>query len=206
MSEQRAFPLHWPAGWPRTPRNKVTFSHFGRNKSGRGHSMSHATDCLLHEIKLLGGWAVVISTNVELRRDGLPRSDRRTPDDQGAAVYFTLDQKRVSLACDKWDRVECNVYAIAKHVEALRGQARWGVGSVQQAFAGYTALPEKRGPSCWEELGLAETATEEQVLAAWRQRAKEAHPDAGGSVEAFQTLSDAKDIALATIREGRERR
>lgn len=61
--------------------------------------------------------------------------------DRGAAVYFEMKGKPVSLACDKWNRVEDNIWAIAKHIEALRGQQRWGVGSIEQAFRGYTALP-----------------------------------------------------------------
>jgi hypothetical protein len=163
--------------------------------------MDHVTRAVLHELELLGASRVVISTNIELRRDGSPLSNRRAPDDCGAAIFFTLKGRQVALACDKWDRPECNVYAIAKHIEAMRGQTRWGIGSVEQAFSGYTALPPKTHASCWEQLGLNETATEEQVLAAWRLKARDAHPDSeGGSHEAFVSLSEAKDIALATIR------
>jgi hypothetical protein len=43
---------------------------------------------LLNEIKLLGGRLPVISTNVRLRRDGLPYANDHVPDDKGAAVYF----------------------------------------------------------------------------------------------------------------------
>jgi hypothetical protein len=38
-------------------------------------------------------------------------------------------------------------------------------------------------------------------MAAWREKAKSAHPDAGGSHEAFTALSEAKYIALATARQ-----
>jgi hypothetical protein len=77
--------------------------------------------------------------------------------DPGIAVYFTLGKKRVVLACDKWAAPQENIYAIAKHVEALRGQDRWGVGSIEQAFAGYMALEERTGPSCFEILGISLT-------------------------------------------------
>ena len=73
----------------------------------------------------------MISTNLKLRLDGLPRSDQATPADPGVAVYFELDGKTIVLACDKWNRVADNIYAIAKHVDALRGQDRWGVGTVE---------------------------------------------------------------------------
>jgi hypothetical protein len=108
------------------------------------------------------------------------------------------------LACDKWNRPEDNLWAIAKHIDALRGQARWGVGSVEQAFAGYAALPHRSGPDPWEVLGVQQTATEAEVLAAFRHKARAAHPDTGGSHDAFAELSQAKDIALATIRSRRK--
>lgn len=82
------------------------------------------------------------------------------------------------MACGKWNRAQDNIWAIAKHVEALRGQERWGVGSIEQAFRGYTALPEKSGGvSWWEVLGVAMNASEEQVQAAYRSKAKLLHPD-----------------------------
>ena len=55
------------------------------------------------------------------------------------------------LACDRWDRPEHNLRAIAKHVEAIRGQERWGVGSVAQAFRGYQALPSRATGKPWWE-------------------------------------------------------
>ncbi len=100
-------------------------------------------------------------------------------------------------------RSEENLYAIAKHVEALRGQDRWGVGSLDQAFAGYAALQHRTEADPWELLGVATTASEPEILAAYRDKAKSAHPDVGGSHEAFAALSQAKDTALATLRSRR---
>jgi hypothetical protein len=113
-------------------------------------SVNDATGELLGELERLGAAeGPVISTNLKLRLDGLPRSDQATPADPGVAVYFELDGKTIVLACDKWNRVADNIYAIAKHVDALRGQDRWGVGTVEQAFRGYTALPSGDGTDPW---------------------------------------------------------
>ena len=82
-----------------------------------------------------------MSSNIPRGKQGSPISNIGVLKDPGVAVYFTIKEKPVSLACDKWVHVEDNIWAIAKHIEALRGQERWGVGSIEQAFAGYTALP-----------------------------------------------------------------
>lgn len=154
--------------------------------------MERARRSLALELDRLGAASVILSTNVELRLDGNPYSNRKPPEDKGAAVYFKLDGKDVSLACDRWDRVECNIWAIAKHVEALRGQDRWGVGNIEQAFRGYLALPEKTsGSAWWEVLGVAINASAEQVKEAYRLLVKKHHPDAGGDTELFHRLQEA---------------
>jgi hypothetical protein len=191
MSEH-AFPLQWPLGWKRG--NTYRRSPFGN------HSIDRATRELMGELRLLRAQNPVLSSNLALRKDGFPHSGQPQPRDPGVAVYFTLGKKRVVLACDKWDRVQHNIWAIARHVEALRGQDRWGVGSIEQAFAGYMALEERTGPSCWDVLEVTPDATEQQILDAYRRKAREAHPDAGGSSEAFVQVTQAKDIALATRR------
>lgn len=196
MSNQTAYPLAWPVGWPRT--KFPARSRFGTyyNKP----SVAKARDLLTAELSRMGVTRVVLSTNIELRRDGLPYSNQKDPKDSGVAVYFTLNGKSVVLACDKWNTVGDNIWAIAKHIEALRGQDRWGVGSIDQAFTGYLALNEKTQASCWEVLGITAQASEGEIMAAYRSKSKTTHPDAGGSIGAWNELNAAKDIALATVR------
>lgn len=189
-----AYPLTWPDGWKRA-------KHRVRARFGE-HSMSRAVREVLAELLRLGvpDWSVVISTNVELRLDGLPYSNQKPPADPGAAVWFTLGKlkERRVLAVDKWDRVEHNLWAIANHVGALRGQERWGVGSLEQAFRGYAALPD---PNDWRTiLGLhGGEPSEEAIVAAFRRLSLERHPDTGGSAEAFVELVRARDAALKAI-------
>jgi len=66
----------------------------------------------------------------------LPRSDRRAPQDPGAAVYWRNGDKKLVLACDKYTSVGENLYAIGKTIEATRGIERWGAVTAEQAFAG----------------------------------------------------------------------
>ena len=74
-----AHPLAWPEGRPRTKRPQRSRFDVG---------FANARDELFDEIRRLGGSVPVLSTNVELRRDGLPYASRPEPDDSGAAVYF----------------------------------------------------------------------------------------------------------------------
>jgi DnaJ domain len=208
MSEQQAYPLSWPDGWPRTKfRSSSNFVRAAKYGASR-HSMQESADFLIGELDLLGATKGVLSTNIKRRLDGVPYSGQAQPTDPGAALYFELKGKPVSLACDKWNRVEDNVWAIAKHIEALRGQNRWGVGSIEQAFRGYTALPavgESEASSWWKTLGVAINATTDQVRAAYRILAKNHHPDNGGDVEMFRRLSAAMERFEFEARE-RERR
>jgi len=197
-SEATSCPLAWPVGWPRASRRDR--ARFG------AHSMVDASKLVYAELGRMGvgDWQVVISTNVSLRRDGLPYSGQAQPQDPGAAVYFVVKGARRVLACDRWDRVEHNLWAIAKHVEALRAQERWGVGTTEQAFAGYAALPEARnGRRSWSEVlgfGPGKAVLVENPRATWadvmrdrfRELARDRHPDVpGGSHAAFVELREA---------------
>lgn len=194
MSAQERYPLSWPAGWPRTPsvrRKRSTFSSYGKELS-----VAQATSRLQGELDRLGARAAILSTNVELRLDGLPRSGQRTPDDPGAAVYFRLKNAPRALACDAWTTVAGNIAALAAHIDALRRIDRYGVGSVEQAFAGYAALPPT-GEDWWLVLEVARSSTVLQIEQAYRTKAMQAHPDRGGTDAEMSRLNVARDAAVA---------
>lgn len=211
MNNQNAFPLSWPKTWKRTDSHlraaapffvtRTTYDDAGVSRyAGRTRrSMSDAAEEVLRQLAQLGAQQVVISTNVELRNDGLPYSNRRPPEDPGAAVYFVLRKRPCVLASDKWKRVEDNLWAIAKHIEALRGQERWGVGSVEQAFAGYTALPapgDSTAATWYNVLGVSADCSYDDALAAYRAEAMKTHPDKpGGSHESMSRLNASWDQA-----------
>lgn len=157
--------------------------------------MDEAFRALKIEMGRLGVESWILSSNVPRRvTDGAPYSNTRMQPDPGVAIYFKLDGKDLSLACDKWLRVECNAWALAKHIEALRGTDRWGVGRIEQAFGGYTALPgigQSGGIKWWEILGVPVNASAEQVKEAYRILAKKHHPDRGGDRELWDRLQEA---------------
>lgn len=196
MSETN-YPLFWPTGWRRTDSYRRSSSRFGNRT--KGVSMTTALCNIDRELRLLRAEHFVISTNIRVKPDGWPYANQARPSDPGTAIYFTLKKRRVSLACDKWVSPEENIYAIAKHIEAIRGQERWGVGSIEQAFAGYAALPHRTGPSCWDVLGLEPGAIETAIRERYKTLVKTCHPDApGGSSEKFSELQEAVNIAIQT--------
>lgn len=169
-----AYPLNWPAGFPRskTPQR----SQFAPV------AFAIARDELLAELRRLGARDVVLSSNIPLRKDGYPTADfeRRRIHDHGVAVYFRRNGKPQVLACDRWDRVEHNLRALARSIEALRGLTRWGASDIlERAFLGMTALPAPE--QWWSALGVGENASLAEIEAAFRSRMKQAHPDVGGS-------------------------
>lgn len=187
-----AYPLAWPNGWPRTPSHRRQPSRFSPG------GLSKEAQETIWELSRLGARNAVISTNIELRRDGLPYSGRRAPDDPGVAVYFTYEGRQQCIPCDRWSTVEENLRAIWKSIEALRSLERWGAKSfVDAAFTGFTAIA---GPASarawWDVLGISQWANREQINAAWRDKARQAHPDAGGSDAAMSEINAARDQGL----------
>jgi hypothetical protein len=180
-----SYPLHWPAGRPRTPRNQISYSRF--SPGNRAQEVRSVQD----ELWRLGAKNVIVSTNVRLRRDGLPYAGDKAPDDQGVAVYFDYLGGQKCFACDRWETVEENLRAIFKSIEAIRGLDRWGSKSfVDAAFTGFAALPspEMQKP-WWEVLG------KDEIRSAYRRKSMELH-QAGASETAQVDLNIARDRGL----------
>jgi hypothetical protein len=160
--------------------------------------VSHAIERLSGELARLGATSELLSSNLDVRLDGLPRSGQAEPDDRGVAVWFWLKKKPLCLACDKWDRVADNVAAIAQHIDALRRIDRYGVGSIEQAFAGYVALPAS-ATEWWVILGVPPHATLDEVNRRFKELARTNHPDVGGNVDEFQRISEARRAASQVL-------
>jgi hypothetical protein len=207
-----AHPLYWPEQWPRTApsarerttRYKITFSD--------------ARDRLVHELKLLGAIEIVLSTNIPLRRDGLPRMDIAEPSDAGVAVYWIERGKwdadkhdyaqvpRV-IACDHWQKVRDNIRAVGLAVEALRALKRCGATQIaDKAFTGFAALPAHAGASStgarpWRVvLGLnGGPLTRTQIEDAYMRAVRTAHPDLGGTQDLMVEVNAAYREAVSAI-------
>lgn len=208
----QAHPLQWPLGRPRTQsRRDAAFSKRVR-EAGKTYdtqknlSIADAIKRLQDEVDRLRVSDYVLSTNVALRLDGMPRSDQAAPADPGVCLYFTLKGKPHALPCDTYRRVADNIAAIAKHIEATRAIERYGVATMEEMFTGFTALPSPTAKKPWREvLGLKPEwhGTANEIEVRYRAVAKNVHPDLpGGSHEAMAELNRARDAALDEVAHG----
>lgn len=186
--DELAFPLAWPDGHPRTEPHMRQRARF-KVTAGR------ARDDLVEELRRLGARYIVISTDVPLRRDGLPYAGG-DPEDTGVAVYFDLDGEQHVLPCDRWNTVGDNLQALAKTVEAMRGIERWGTGGMmRRAFSAFKALPAAPR-EWWHVLGVSRVSSLAVVKDRYRELAREAHPDTPtGSHEQMSRLNAAMAAA-----------
>lgn len=216
------YPLAWPVGWRRTApasRTRAQFKKATRYEDlgngagqryipGRSLTMSESTMRALGELRRTGvqDGDHVISTNVVLRLDGLPRSDQRTPADPGVAVYWE-DRRagaRRCMAIDIYDRVEDNLAAIAATLEAMRAIERHGGAAIlDRAFTGFTALPPPMAAGKpWREVfgyPPGHKVTRLELDGAYRTARSDAHPDKGGTSEAFQGVQAAYEQAAREL-------
>lgn len=197
MSESvKRYPLEWPIGWKRCRSRRMGRFHV----ASRYISVSEATARLERELDRLHAKNVTLSTNVSLRLDGRPRSDER-PSDPGAAIYFSFRGKATVLACDSFTDVGQNIAALAAHLDALRSIERYGVGTIEQALAGYKALPADTAADWRAVFGFSADANPsvEQVQSAYREAAKVRHPDIGGTEIEMSHVNRARDYAMMEL-------
>lgn len=207
-----AYPLQWPEGWKRTTpadRKAAKFNKAGAARVPGGWrpradlTMADALGRLLAELERMGIHRddVVISTNVPVRLDGLPRSGAADPADPGAAVYWRewgeSKTTRV-MAIDIYDRVADNIAALAATLDAMRAIERHGGAAIlERAFTGFTALPAPGAARKWFDiLGVTPGASKDEIHAAYRKLASANHPDKGGTAEAMAAVNKARDEGL----------
>lgn len=207
-----AYPLQWPAGWERSTYDQRAFGRFGKQVTKYGSpsadgsrgswkkkgevSIAEAVTRVRTELGRMGvdDDDLVISTNVELRLDGFPRSGRPEPSDPGACVYWrTNDGEARCMAIDRYHGVAHNLAAIAATLEAMRAIERHGGAEIlNRAFTGFVALPEPGTTEHWcDVLGVPEGADAATVQVAYQRLRSQHHPDKGGDPEAFNRIQRA---------------
>jgi hypothetical protein len=207
-----AFPLHWPAGWRRLEPSARTRARFAKQvmrtspyiPPGGGVPARYAAraevtiadgvERIRAELARMGvsDYDLVISSNLQLRLDGLPRSGQRDPADPGVAVYWR--DSRVDgwpmrcMAIDRYDRVADNLAAVAATLEAMRAIERHGGAEIlDRAFTGFTALPAPGGSEHW-----ADVLDRDDPEGSYRRLRAKHHPDrAGGDAGEFHRVQQA---------------
>lgn len=193
-----AYPLCWPAGWPRSQRRKHPTQ---RDRC----QFPWARARLSEEIDRLGASDAILSSNCLLNLAGEPRGDQQ-PHDTGVALYFTLKGRPMVMATDHFSAVSSNLRRLALAIAYLRGLERHGGGiMVERAFTGFAALPDPTATrSCWSVLGLGTPSAEgspslADIERAYREQAMKHHPDRGGSDAAMAAINQAREQALEEL-------
>lgn len=201
-------PLSWPADWPRIELGNRAYGRFGKREQppGRAYSslkdvtVSDGTKRVLGELARMRAGEVIISTNLTLRLDGLPRPDQRAPNDPGVAVYWTDAKGRDRcIAVDRYTTVADNLAAIAATLDAMRAIERHGGAEVMdRAFTGFTALEGPAATSWRDVLDVAADASRDQIENAYRALRGKWHPDKpGGDADRFHEITQAYGRCVA---------
>ena len=194
METTRAYPLYWPEGWPRAQGNQIKRARFG------DHSVAEGRRILSDQVRLFGGMDLIISSNLELRLDGNPRSNQKQPADRGVAIFFKRQGQNMALACDIYTTVEDNLWALCRTLDALRQIERDGSPSlINRAFKGFAQLPDPDARNWWEVLGVDMRATNEEIRKAYSDLARRYHPDnkVTGNADLFRQVQQAYELATA---------
>lgn len=200
-----AYPLAWPDGWKRTPDHHRETARFGhKTTKGTNTYKTHAqltiaqgVDRVRAELARMGvaDDDMVISTNLVLRLDGLPRSGQAEPKDPGVAVYWQRRHERQAppkcMAIDQYDRVADNLAAIAATLEAMRAIERHGGAAIlDRAFKGFVAI-ESPDADWARVFNIKPESTETEVRDRYRYLRSLHHPDNGGDAEKFDQVQKA---------------
>lgn len=215
MTEPTRSPLSWPTWFPRTNEEERVHGRFG-NKVYKGYgkerlTIAEARDRVLEQLGMFNRVGkrprcdtrgVIISSDFELRGDGLPRSGQRKPLDPGAAVYFTLDGEPRVIPCDAYKTIEDNLAAIAATVDALRTIERHGSQMFKAAFTGFGALPAPKpiAEMNWRDVFDYYGDDIDAVEAIYKKARKAAHPDHGGTTDKFNQVQQAWEQAQQELK------
>lgn len=149
-------------------------------------------------------------------------------------IGFDRSGKRYVFRCSRWFHPDDNLRAAQLTIQRLyEALETYGVQrttsqmpggrtptpqeqdatAFSRLFLGFEAtpddhvllLPDGSRRSWWEVLGVAQTASREDVQNAYRALARVHHPDAGGNADSFRRVVEAYKLALAEVerKEGR---
>lgn len=180
-----------------------------RRKSPFKAGWSQTLDLLERELNYLQAKDIIVDGYFQfrdIRNDGWPKSTAR-PSQPGVILSFDTKRGRMSMPCDTYTDWEANLRGIALTLENLRSIERYGVTTErQEQYTGWLKLPAAN--SADEAVQHAQTLITHSGLAStiakvitdplefdrvWRAATHRAHPDHGGSNEAFHEVITARN-------------
>ncbi len=137
---------------------------------------------------LWAAWWSAPPVRAPFRKPDASEGGARTRQEALAAAERAAGCKLVEIE-GAWARAWANVLVGKDPWPSQRAAGSAETDAVRPAKAAHA-------PSVWETLGLKPRATVTEIKRAYRLRALEAHPDRGGSAEAFRKLHSAYESAL----------
>lgn len=164
-------------------------------------------DLLLREADQLGATLLVIELDLsraDLRQDGEIRANARLA---SGKVRVSLDTRHgpMRFACDRYHAGalswQANARAVALTMEALRTVERYGAVHTAEQYQGFIAIESRVGGFSsadealrWVKSKAGAEAATATPRAAYRAAARVLHPDAGGLLEDWTILDQARQV------------
>lgn len=198
---------------PMTNRPPVREGHKYYRKAG--FSARTPMDDLERELSHLQATDIVIESGHErtqIRNDGWPRGSS-SPSHPDVRLFFKCKHGTLRYECNEFSTWEHNLRAIGLWMQRQRlAIEEWGIGSGGEAYRGFAQLPSGIPTAEWSNVEAAaefllkiagETELAPDLVienpdnirnAVYRDAAKRAHPDTGGSVELMSKVNRARDF------------
>ncbi len=193
------YPVKFPHGWtPTPPSGRIFNTGFPRTLV-----LNEAIRYLEEEIRHYPFTAAIVYTNFQhLTNERL----RKKVGNDTAAVTLAIKAygREHMIACDHWQTLDHNMYAIHLALRAMRNFEEWGVATQSYAlslFSGNITMKDiaheldEDGyglPGWMMALGLGPTASIEDANAVYRRRAKELAHDEDALLELNQAIEEAR--------------
>lgn len=137
-------------------------------------------------------WGIYEWTVSPVRPRARANSYYQTDEERAVTLIYThVSGREVRLTMNQQSRGQDNLRVLYLATEALRLNETRGIGNVIADAYLQLAAPSHVDP--WEVLGVRPDAEIEIIHAAYRAKAKIAHPESGGSEEAMKQVNDAYD-------------
>lgn len=122
------------------------------------------------------------------------------PDEVDSAALLLAAAVMVGVPVVGWALL---VVDVRRYLRALKARALIVVGYLSKGNTPHWVVRDR--PPCLHSLGLSMPCTEEDVLAAYRTKVKDLHPDRGGEMQEFLKLQKHFEQALHLVRQHAER-
>ena len=170
-------PLSWPDSIPVTPRMQQRSD----NGFSTDMSLTDTLNFLKSEIEAAGIGHAVLYLDVE--QPQVERLRKKVGSRTGACLHLKHRDKGYVITCDRWQRMEHNIYAMHLVLRQWCNMERWGIGSLSALMAGFEinytdddiadeSVAFENIVECLKSFGLGGTATLEDATAIYHRRAK----------------------------------